>query len=100
EVNGQSVDPWRPPHTGRLNPDYGFVHFFGVGLDLPKGFSIEADYFLFNLYTPELTQCGVPGVPTANLCTDGKLVGDARNPAQRDSEWLFFEVDWKPVSWG
>ena len=97
---GQLVEPWRPPTTGRANPNYGFVHFLSLGIDLPRGFSIEADWFLFNVFAHALPGCSVDGVPAADLCADGAALGDARNPAQRDSEWFLLEADWKPVSWG
>ena len=49
-VNGQNVTPLSFDSSGTLTPNFGFVNFFTVGLELPKGFSLEADYFLFNVF--------------------------------------------------
>lgn len=99
-LNGQEIQPYHIESTGDLNPNYAFAHFFGFGIELPANFSIEIDYLLFNLYAHRPPPTAVPGVPTADLDSDGDAVHDARRPGQRDSQWFYIEVAWRPVSWG
>lgn len=98
-VNGQPVEPYRPASSGVLNPDWGFVNFISLGIDLPKGFSMEAAYFLFNVLAHSPGACAVDGLPGADVCRDGAALGDLRRPAWRDSQWFLLEVDYAATSW-
>jgi len=98
-VNGQPVTPDTLGSTGILNPEWSVVNSFSAVLSLPKGFSFELDYFLFNTFTYQLDQCRVAGVPTADVCADGLALGDVRRPGPRDSQWFLAELGYQPVSY-
>ncbi len=98
-VNGQAVTPWTPASTGVTNPNWGLVNSVTAEVELPKNFSVSVGYSLFNTKGLGTSGCSVDGVPTANLCTDGALVGDVRPGATRDEQWFNASVDWKPSFW-
>lgn len=95
-LNGKQETTWRPDSTGVPNPDYGFIHGVSLALHLPKGFGLSASYLLF-LTRPHPTQgCGVPGVPTANLCLDGVEVGAVDKAPWRMEQAFSASVDYDP----
>ena len=98
-VNGQEVTPYRPATTGVATPNWGLVNGLSLSLELPRGVTVSAYYFVFNVFAHALETCAVPDVPTANVCTDGALVGDARSRAQRDSQWFLLDVEWQVRPW-
>lgn len=98
DVNGAAVAPDRLAHSGVLNPAWSFVHAFSVGVALPRDFSIDISYFLFNTLVMRPSAYANPdGVPT-DVDGDGAALGDLRRPGQRDSQWFILEVDWHPTS--
>ena len=94
-LNGQQQQTYEPGSTGVGNPNWGVIHGLSVGVKLPKGFALSAMYYLFHISPFHPSVCTVDGVPTADVCTDGKLVGDVRQGAMRTDQWFLAEVEWK-----
>ena len=100
-VGGREIEPYRPLHSGIANPEWGFVNGFTVGVELPKGFSLDLNYFLFNVLTYSPGGCAYqsPGLPTIDLCAEGDRLGQLNRPGQRDSQWFLAELDWAATDW-
>jgi hypothetical protein len=95
ELNGKQEPTWQPGSTGVPNPDWAIVHGLSVDVKLPKGLSVSATYYLFHVSPNHPSTCTVEGVPTANVCLDGPLVGDVRHDAMRTDQWFLASIDWK-----
>ena len=100
-VGGREIEPYRPLHSGIATPEWGFVNGFTVGVELPKGFSLDLNYFLFNVLTYSPGGCAYqsPGLPTIDLCGEGDRLGQLNRPGQRDSQWFLAELDWATTDW-
>jgi hypothetical protein len=95
-VNGRAESTWRPPSTGVANPDFGFINGLSASVELPKGFSVSASYFLFNVRPFANGPCVVPGVPQAT-CAEQPRFGGSN---WRNDHWFLASLDWArgPVS--
>jgi hypothetical protein len=95
-VNGRTEETWRPPSTGVANPNFGFINGLSASVELPKGFSLSASYFLFNIMPFANGPCVVPGVPQA-MCAEQPRFGGSN---WRNDHWFLASVDWSrgPVS--
>lgn len=99
-VNGQEVEPYRPT-SGELNPSHGVVNTLSIAVELPRTWSLSAEYSLLDTWAHPLSGCQVPGVPTADVCRDGPLVGSVQmGGGQRDSHTFHLEAGFKPLPWG
>jgi hypothetical protein len=92
-LNGKQETVWRPDSTGVTNPDYGFIQGLNLTLSLPKGFGLTASYFLFLTKPHPNSGCSVPGVPTANVCLDGALVGTVDHAPLRAEQAFSASID-------
>ena len=103
-VNGKEEQLWRPESTGIPNPNWGVFGGLSVSLELPKGFSLSASYFLFTTKPFDTSGCAVPGISAANPCADGALVGPSNPTATRDDQWFLasvgYSMDWLTLSLG
>ena len=71
-----------------------------MGIDLPKGFAISLNYFLFNTKPYDLVGgCQVPGVALSDVCADGAKVGDTRPNSWRNEHWFLGSVDYTHSFW-
>ncbi len=93
-VNGKEEPVWRPASTGVNNPDWGLVHGASVGVELPKGFGASVTYLMLHTSPIKTSTCLVEGVPGADTCRDGVLVGDVRGNALRNDHWFTAEASW------
>ena len=93
-INGQTTELWRPSSTGIPNPDYGYIHALGAAVQLPWGLSLGASYTLFHVKPLPLSGCGVPDVPTADVCTDGPAVGPVAQGTWRHDQAFQANLDW------
>ncbi len=95
-VNGRTESTWRPSSTGVANPNFGFINGLSASVELPKGFSLSASYFLFNIMPFANGPCVVPGVPQA-MCAEQPRFGGSN---WRNDHWFLASVDWSrgPVS--
>lgn len=95
-VNGRTEETWRPPSTGIANPSFGLINGLSGSLELPRGFSLSASYFLFNTLPYPLAPCVVPGVAAAD-CSEQPRIGGSQ---WRNDHWFLASVDWTkgPVS--
>jgi hypothetical protein len=94
-INGQDFQPDQVPTTGVPNPDWAVIHGGSIDVKLPKNFSVSAMYYLFHVAPLRSTDCTVPGVPTANVCTSGAMVGPVNPKAMRVDQWFLASLDWK-----
>jgi hypothetical protein len=94
-VNGKQEPTWQPASTGIPNPDWAVIHGASLDVKLPKGFTLSAMYYLFHVAPLRASSCAVEGVPLANLCVDGALVGPVNPQAMRVDQWFLASVDWK-----
>jgi hypothetical protein len=100
EINGRAESTWTPQSTGVANPSFGLINGFWAQLELPRGFALSLNYFLFNTRPYEVAGgCGAAGVPLSNLCTDGAQVGDARAGVWRNEHWFLGSVDYSHSFW-
>ena len=77
------------------NPDWGLVHGLAVDVELPKGFGLSVSYLLLHTAPLKTSSCLVEGVPGADTCRDGLLIGDVRGSAFRNDHWFTAEASWK-----
>lgn len=94
-VNGREEPVFRPQSTALPNPNWAVIHGPAIAVTLPARFSLFFQYLLFHVAPLTPNSCLVEGVPTANVCADGALVGDARPGAMRVEHWLYGAVNWE-----
>lgn len=100
EVNGLLVEPYQPP-SGAPNPSHGLSNVLSAAVELPREFSVSAQYALMHTWAHALSGCEVPGVPTADVCRDGALVGTVQKGLGQSDEHAFtLEVGVRPFGWG
>lgn len=100
EVNGQLVMPWQADSNGSRNPTWGLVHALNAGFDVGHGVSLSTSWWMYSdfVYLPE--SCPLEGVAGADPCRDGALLGEVRNPAQRDFQYFQLSASWQHSDWG
>jgi len=98
-VNGKSEETWRPATTGVPNPSWAVFHGVSAGWSLPHDLSLGLMYFLFHTAPGPLSGCSVPGVPLADVCADGRALGDVRPGGLVTDQWFLASVDWSPSFW-
>jgi hypothetical protein len=102
-VNGRQETTYQPSTTGAVNREWSVWNALNVNYNPTDKLSISALFLLIHTFGyPNSTNCTVPGVPTANLCTDGQAVGDVVGPGQRvqvDSSWFQFSVGYDVLPW-
>jgi hypothetical protein len=97
-VNGQEVSPETFAHDGQPTPNYGFVNALSVDVDLPRHLALSVGYAIINTFSHTPSTCTVPGLPTADACADGDLLGDTRS-GRRDAGWFNVDLDWTATSY-
>lgn len=102
ELNGNPEVTWTPSSTGIANPDYGFINGFFASLELPRGFSLEASYFLSNTKPyPNNGGCRPIDLAGVDTCADGLAVSRSITPSPwRNEHWFTASVDFKHSFWG
>ncbi len=90
-LNGQTQQTAPPVSTGIPNPNFGFINGLAASVELPKGFSVSAAYYLFNIMPYPLNGCSVEGVPQADLCANPNAFGGSQ---WRNDHWFLASVDW------
>ncbi len=97
EINGNPEATWTPPSTGEANPRFMMLDGFWATVELPKGFSVSAMYFLFNTKPYDVTGgCNPAGVAGADVCRDSL----GRPGAWRDEQWFLVSADFHHSFWG
>lgn len=98
-VNGQEIEPWRPPSTGYRNWDWGATQLVTADVELPANLSLSAMYAVANNWSYPFESCGVEGVSEADVCADGAALGEVRRPGRSTAGWFSAELDWAPRPW-
>jgi len=98
-VNGKAEETWRPATTGVPNPSWAVFHGLSAGWSFPHELSVGLMYFLFHTAPGALSGCAVPGVPRADVCADGRALGDVRPGGLVSDQWFLASVDWSPSFW-
>jgi hypothetical protein len=100
-VNGRLEPLYVPVRAAELNPRFAFVNVFAAELELTKRLTLSASYTLTNTFTYALGPASVPGVPAAELCSDGAALAAASggyvvpcgSRAERDSHWFQLHLE-------
>ncbi|MBK7858090.1 MAG: hypothetical protein IPJ65_05600 [Archangiaceae bacterium] len=100
-INGRTEQTWTPSSTGIPNPDFGFINGFWASLDLPKGFGVSVNYFLFNTRPYDVSaNCNPIGMQGVDVCRDGQAVNpNIEHAVWRNEHWFLASVDYHRSFW-